>query len=57
MSTENKTATVDKVTLRFELAKQPLEHQMFYKMTWEVLDKNGLTGDLYILNSFSIKPH
>jgi hypothetical protein len=57
MSADNKTATIDKVTLRFELAKQPLEHEMFYKMTWEVLDKNGLTGDLFILNSFSLKPH
>jgi len=57
MSADNKTATIDKVTLRFELANQPADDEMFYKMTWEVLDRNGLTGDLLILNSFSLKPH
>jgi hypothetical protein len=56
MSSQNSMATVDKVTLRFELAKEPLEDEMLYKMTWEVLDKNGLSGDLFIINSFSLNP-
>jgi hypothetical protein len=30
---------------------------MLYKMTWTVTDKNGLTGDIFIINGFSATQH
>jgi len=44
------------VTVHFELAKKPIKNEMFFKVTWTVLDKNGLSGDLSVFNSFSINP-
>ena len=56
MSGKNTTATIDNLTVKFEFAKEPLHGEMFYKIRWIVLDKNGLTGEIYIMNSFSIEP-
>lgn len=49
-------ASIVSVTLHVELAKQPLEGEMLFKVTWTLLDKNGLSGDIFIINSFSLAP-
>ncbi len=56
MSGKSTTATIDNLTVKFEFAKEPLDGEMFYKIRWIVLDKNGLTGEIYVICSFSIKP-
>jgi hypothetical protein len=56
ISAQNNTATIEKVTLRFELANKPIGDEMLYKISWDILDKNGLTGEIFIINSFSLKP-
>jgi hypothetical protein len=42
-----------RAALHFELAKKPVGNEMSFKVTWTVLDKNGLSGDIFVLNSFS----
>ena len=49
--------SIEKVTVHFELAKQQVKDEMLYKMTWVVTDKNGLTGDIFIINGFSATLH
>jgi hypothetical protein len=56
MSGKNTTATIDNIIAKFEFAKEPLHGEMLYKIRWIVLDKNGLTGEIYIINGFSIEP-
>jgi len=56
MSGKNMTATIDNVTVKFEFAKDPLHGEMLYKIRWIVQDKNGLTGEIYIINSFTVDP-
>ncbi len=57
MTTEkNKSASIESVTLHVELTKQPVEGDMWFKVTWTVLDKNGLSSDIFVINSFSLKP-
>jgi hypothetical protein len=55
MNTKDSNSTIRLVTVHFELANAPLGEHMLYKITWTVLDKNGLTGDLFVMNSFSLK--
>lgn len=54
MRGKNTTATIDNVTVKFEFAKEPLHGEMLYKIRWIVKDKNGLTGEMYIINSFTV---
>jgi hypothetical protein len=56
MTETNTSASIAKVTLHVELAKQSVEDDMWFKVTWTILDKNGLSGDIFVLNSFSLKP-
>ena len=44
------------VTVDLELAKQPVDDNLPFKVTWTVEDKNGRSGSLFIINSFSLKP-
>ncbi len=53
---KNKSASIESVTLHVELTKQPVEGDMCFKVTWTVLDKNGLSSDIFVINSFSLKP-
>jgi hypothetical protein len=50
---QNTAASIENVTIHFELANRPIGDQILYKITWEVLDKNGKTGSLFIINSFT----
>lgn len=54
MSGDNRTATIDNVTVKFESATEPVHGHMLYKTRWIVLDKNGLTGEIYSINSFAV---
>jgi hypothetical protein len=47
---------IESVTVSFELANQTVGDNMSFKVTWTILDKNGQSGDIYIINSFSLKP-
>ena len=49
-------SSIDKVQVSVELAKDPHESEMFFKVNWTIFDKNGETGKIYVLNSFSIQP-
>jgi hypothetical protein len=53
---ELKSAGIESVTLHVELAKQPVEGDLRFKVTWTVLDKNGPSSDIFVINSFSLKP-
>lgn len=53
MSGKNTTATIDKVTVQFEFAKEPHHGETFYKIRWIVQDKNGQAGEVYVINSFA----
>jgi hypothetical protein len=56
VAADNAAARIRSVTVKVELANQSLNDHMMFKVTWEVLDKNGLSGSLDIYNSFSLKP-
>jgi hypothetical protein len=44
MTGTNSSAGIASVTLHVELAKQPVEGEMWFKVTWTLLDKNRLSG-------------
>jgi hypothetical protein len=54
MSTKNSAAGIEKVTVHLELANQIVGNEIIYKMTWTVSDKNGLSGEIFVINSFSL---
>jgi hypothetical protein len=58
MTPKNQSATITSVTLKLDLAKTSDEHggEMWFKVRWIIQDKNGLSGEIYILNSFSRSP-
>ena len=50
----NTAASIENVTVKVELAKQMEHCQMYYKISWIVLDKKGKVGEIYVLNSFNV---
>ena len=56
IAADNAAAGIKSVTVKVELANHAMNDDMMFKVTWEVLDKNGLSGSLDIYNSFSLKP-
>jgi hypothetical protein len=52
----NSASGIDSVTVHFQLANQSVGNEMPFKVTWRILDKNGLHGDIFSLNSFSLSP-
>jgi hypothetical protein len=56
IKSRNSASSIERVTVKVELANKLAGDQMFYKISWIVLDKNGKTGDIFVLNSFSIEP-
>lgn len=56
MTTNNAAATIASVTLEMELAKRVENGEIFFKVGWIVRDKNGKTGEIYVINSFSANP-
>jgi hypothetical protein len=45
------------VTVNCELARETIKHtdgeEVLFKVTWEIHDKNGQSGSIFIINSFS----
>ena|ERR1039458_7532179 len=58
MTAKNRSASVESVTLKMDLAKaSKLDGgDMWFKARWIILDKNGLTGEVFVLNSFALNP-
>ncbi len=58
MTSRNASATIDSVTLKVDLARAPKQHggDMWFKVRWIIQDKNGLSGEVFVLNSFSLSP-
>ena len=59
MAAKNKSATIESVTLQIDMAKAPDSYTgnaMFYQVRWVIKDKNGRTGQICVINSFSIDP-
>lgn len=55
ISEKNAAAGIESVTVSFELAKQSTGNEMPFKVGWKVLDKNGKTGEIFVINSFSLQ--
>jgi hypothetical protein len=47
---------IESVTVKFELGNKPMGDHMPFKVTWMVLDKNGLSGVLSIFNTYRLAP-
>ena len=58
MMADNSSASVASVTLKIDLAKASEQDggDMLFKVRWIILDKNGLTGEVFVLNSFALSP-
>jgi len=56
MTPKNDSATIASVTLKLELATAPKRGDMWFKVSWIILDKSGQSGEIYVLNSFSLSP-
>ena len=54
MKAKRRSTTIASVTLKMELATASKQDaDVWFKVRWIIQDKNGLTGEIYILNSFS----
>jgi hypothetical protein len=58
MTGKNEAASIASVTIRVILGKMP-QHSgdMWFRVNWTILDKNGRLGNLYVDNSFSLNPN
>jgi hypothetical protein len=58
MTAKNKSATIASVTLKMDLARASIRDggDWWFKVKWIIQDKNGLSGEIYVLNSFSRSP-
>jgi hypothetical protein len=53
---KNKDASIVSVTISVDFAKASQDDgDMLFKVNWTVLDRNGLSGNIYVINSFSLK--
>jgi hypothetical protein len=59
-TTDSRPKHISHVTVHCESAREAVRHaggeEVVFKVTWTVHDKNGQSGDIFILNSFSLKP-
>jgi hypothetical protein len=58
MNAKNTTASVASVTIQVDFAKTSAEDggDMLYKVNWIVSDKNGKSGNIFVINSFELYP-
>lgn len=58
MTPKNPAATIASVTLKMDLAQASKQDggDMWFKVRWIIEDKNGQSGEIFILNSFSPNP-
>ena len=43
-------SSIESVTVQLEIANQPQGENMPFRVTWTILDKNGLTGAFFVIN-------
>lgn len=58
MTAKNKTATITSVTLQMDLAKSLTAKtgDAWFQVRWVIRDKDGRTGQIFVINSFAIDP-
>jgi hypothetical protein len=58
MSARNTMASVASVTIQVDFAKASAADggEMLYKVNWIVSDKNGKSGNIFVINSFALNP-
>ena len=61
-STATHPQYISRITVRCEMAagdtfKHEAGEDMFFKVRWIIQDKNGQSGEIYIVNSFSLPPY
>jgi hypothetical protein len=58
MNAQNTSAGVASVTLKVDFADLSKldSDDMWYKVRWTIEDKNGRSGEVFVLNSFSLNP-
>jgi hypothetical protein len=58
INAKNKTASVASVMIQVDFTKASAEFggDMLYKVNWIVSDKNGKTGNIFVINSFDDSP-
>ncbi|MGA9182755.1 MAG: hypothetical protein WB117_17470 [Candidatus Acidiferrales bacterium] len=49
-----KSASVASVTLHVEMANEPVEGELLFKVTWAIMDTIGHSGEIFVINSFSV---
>ena len=51
---------ISHVTVHFEEARETLKYEdmeeVLFKVTWTVHDNDGRSGDIYVINSFALRP-
>lgn len=59
-ATDTRPDRISHVTVHCESARETLKHaygeDVLFKVTWTIHDKNGQSGDIFILNSYSSEP-
>ena len=59
-TTDSNPKHISHVTVHLELARETVKYaggeEVLFKVTWTIHDKNGQSGDIFILNSFSLNP-
>jgi hypothetical protein len=53
-SKSNAITSVASVTVHLDVAKQPVNGEMFFRVSWRILDKSGQSGDIFVINSFPL---
>lgn len=57
MTAKSASTTIVSVTLQLELAKKIAHGDVFFQVRWIIRDKSGRSGEIYVINSFSLNPH
>lgn len=56
ITAKNSSATVTSVTLQVDLGKQAKHGEVWFQVRWVIQDKNGRTGQIFVIHSFSLSP-
>lgn len=50
---DNNHLDIAKVTIRLEMADKIVDDQVFYKIIWNIEDRDGKSGEFFVINSFT----
>jgi hypothetical protein len=56
MTAKNSSATIASVTLQMDSGKKAQHGVDWFAVRWVIRDKNGRSGQVYIINSYSLNP-